>query len=329
MRLSLVTVFIVMVVMVAPANAHEVRPGYLELRQTDTETFEVFWKVPARGKLKLGIHARLPEICTPISAVVSKKSGGAFMDRWTVTCPGGLSRETISIDGLSGTLTDVLARIERLDGTSQVTRLTPDTPSFIIEAAPKWQQIVGSYLGLGAEHILLGIDHLLFVLALLLLVKGWRQLIATVTAFTVAHSLTLAAATLGYVHVPQRPVEAVIALSIVFLASEIARGNRDGLTYRYPVSVSMSFGLLHGFGFAAVLGEIGLPENEIPTALLFFNVGVEIGQLLFIGALIAVGTVILAVCKRVSGKSLRPVLWQPPGHEAVPRHHRRHPERRP
>ncbi len=299
MRLSLVTVFIVMVVMVAPANAHEVRPGYLELRQTDTETFEVFWKVPARGKLKLGIHARLPEICTPISAVVSKKSGGAFMDRWTVTCPGGLSRETISIDGLSGTLTDVLARIERLDGTSQVTRLTPDTPSFIIEAAPKWQQIVGSYLGLGAEHILLGIDHLLFVLALLLLVKGWRQLIATVTAFTVAHSLTLAAATLGYVHVPQRPVEAVIALSIVFVAAEVVRLRKGqvSIAQRLPWAIAFTFGLLHGFGFSSALSEIGLPEQAIPLALLFFNIGVELGQLIFITGVLAVGVFVIRIVR--------------------------------
>jgi len=299
MRLSLVTVFIVMVVMVAPANAHEVRPGYLELRQTDTETFEVFWKVPARGKLKLGIHARLPEICTPISAVVSKKSGGAFMDRWTVTCPGGLSRETISIDGLSGTLTDVLARIERLDGTSQVTRLTPDTPSFIIEAAPKWQQIVGSYLGLGTEHILLGIDHLLFVLALLLLVKGWRQLIATVTAFTVAHSLTLAAATLGYVHVPQRPVEAVIALSIVFVAAEVVRLRKGqvSIAQRLPWAIAFTFGLLHGFGFSSALSEIGLPEQAIPLALLFFNIGVELGQLIFITGVLAVGVFVIRIVR--------------------------------
>ncbi len=299
MRLSLVTVFIVMVVMVAPANAHEVRPGYLELRQTDTETFEVFWKVPARGKFKLGIHARLPEICTTISAVVSKKSGGAFMDRWTVTCPGGLSRETISIDGLSGTLTDVLARIERLDGTSQVTRLTPDTPSFIIEAAPKWQQIVGSYLGLGAEHILLGIDHLLFVLALLLLVKGWRQLIATVTAFTVAHSLTLAAATLGYVHVPQRPVEAVIALSIVFVAAEVVRLRKGqvSIAQRLPWAIAFTFGLLHGFGFSSALSEIGLPEQAIPLALLFFNIGVELGQLIFITGVLAVGVFVIRIVR--------------------------------
>ena len=299
MRLSLVTVFIVMVVMAEPANAHEVRPGYLELRQTDTETFEVFWKVPARGKLKLGIHARLPEICTPISAVVSKKSGGAFMDRWTVTCPGGLSRETISIDGLSGTLTDVLARIERLDGTSQVTRLTPDTPSFIIEAAPKWQQIVGSYLGLGAEHILLGIDHLLFVLALLLLVKGWRQLIATVTAFTVAHSLTLAAATLGYVHVPQRPVEAVIALSIVFVAAEVVRLRKGqvSIAQRLPWAIAFTFGLLHGFGFSSALSEIGLPEQAIPLALLFFNIGVELGQLIFITGVLAVGVFVIRIVR--------------------------------
>jgi hydrogenase/urease accessory protein HupE len=292
-RLQLIAALLAMVAMGAPVHAHEVRPGYLELRQTGAETFDVLWKVPARGDMKLGIYVQLPESCAPLSGVASTKGGGAFMDRWAVTCPGGLSGETISIDGLSGTLTDALARIERLDGTSLVARLTPDAPSFVVEAAPRWQQIAGTYLSLGVEHILLGIDHLLFVFALLLLVKGWRRLVATVTAFTVAHSLTLAAATLGYVHVPQRPVEAVIALSIVFVAAELVRlgSGRTSVTHRWPWAIAFTFGLLHGFGFAGALSEIGLPEQAIPLALLFFNVGVEVGQLLFIAVVVSVGAV--------------------------------------
>ena len=293
MRLALIAAVIIKVAMGVPAHAHEVRPGYLEVRQTETETFDVLWKVPARGRLKLAIYARLPDNCVPLSAVVSTKGGGAFTDRWTVTCPGGLSGGTIGIDGLSGTLTDVLARIERLDGSSQVFRLSPDAPVIVIEATPGWQQIAGTYLGLGVEHILSGIDHLLFVLALLLLVKGWRRLVATVTAFTVAHSLTLAAATLGFVHVPQRPIEAVIALSIAFVAAELVRlkSGQVSLTQRWPWAIAFIFGLLHGFGFAGALSEIGLPEQAIPLALLFFNVGVELGQLLFIAGVVAIGTI--------------------------------------
>ncbi|MEE8220601.1 MAG: HupE/UreJ family protein [Woeseiaceae bacterium] len=293
MRLALVAAVIIKVAMGVPAHAHEVRPGYLEIRQTETETFDVLWKVPARGRLKLAIYARLPDNCVPLSAVVSTKGGGAFTDRWTVTCPGGLSGGTIVIDGLSGTLTDVLARIERLDGSSQVFRLSPDAPVIVIEATPGWQQIAGTYLGLGVEHILSGIDHLLFVLALLLLVKGWRRLVATVTAFTVAHSLTLAAATLGFVHVPQRPIEAVIALSIAFVAAELVRlkSGQVSLTQRWPWAIAFIFGLLHGFGFAGALSEIGLPEQAIPLALLFFNIGVELGQLLFIAGVVAIGTI--------------------------------------
>ncbi len=275
----------------AQTYAHEVRPGYLELRQTDAATFDVLWKVPARGDLKLRIYARLPDNCAQLSAVVSTKSGAAFTDRWTVTCPGGLSGGTIVIDGLSTTLTDVLARIERLDGSSQVSRLSPDAPTIVIEAAQGWQQIAGTYLGLGIEHILSGIDHLLFVLALLLLVKGWRRLVATVTAFTVAHSLTLAAATLGFVNVPQRPVEAVIALSIVFVAAELVRlqSRQASLMQRWPWAIAFTFGLLHGFGFAGALNDIGLPQQAIPLALLFFNIGVELGQLLFIAGVVTVG----------------------------------------
>src|SRR3990172_5755811 len=214
----------------------------------------------------------------------------AYTERWTVNWPGGLTGGTIHIAGLSGTMTDVLVRLERLDGTTQVTRLTPSAPSFVVEAAPRAMQVAATYLKLGVEHILGGIDHLLFVLALLILVNGTRRLIATVTAFTLAHSLTLAGATLGFVHVPGPPVEAAIALSIVFVAAEImhSRQGRAGLTERFPWVVAFTFGLLHGFGFAGALREVGLRQSAIPIALLFFNVGVELGQLLFIASVFAV-----------------------------------------
>ncbi len=283
---------------VAGAEAHEVRPGYLAVHQTDTESFDVLWKVPAKGGMRLRLDARLPETCRELAPRSRDLGRAASTERWSIICPGGLTSGTIAIDGLSATLTDVLVRIERTDGTTQVTRLSPDAPSFVLEASPSAIGIVGTYLSLGIEHILLGIDHLLFVLALLILVEGRRRLVETITAFTVAHSMTLAAATLGVVHVPQTPVEAIIALSIVFVACEIvhARQGHPGLTQRWPWIVAFTFGLLHGFGFAGALTEIGLPEQAVPLALLFFNVGVELGQLLFITAV----SVVVVVARRAS-----------------------------
>ena len=175
-----------------------------------------------------------------------------------------------------------------MDGTTQTIRVTPASPEFVIEASPGHWEVARTYLGLGVEHILLGFDHLLFVLALLVLVRGGKRIVLTVTAFTVAHSITLVAATLGWVALPGAPVEATIALSIVFLAREIAmvwRGHAS-LTERMPWLVAFVFGLLHGLGFAGALAEIGLPQNAIPLALLCFNVGVEVGQLLFVGAVL-------------------------------------------
>lgn len=268
----------------ALVHAHEVRPGYLELRQTGEEVFQVMWKVPAREDSRLAIYPRLPESCTSPAPISSYKRSGAYINRWQVTCTGGLSGKIIAIDGLSATLTDALVRFERLDGTTQLERLLPASTSFVVDAASAPLKVAGTYLHLGVEHILFGIDHLLFVLALLFLVVGTRRLVWTITAFTVAHSLTLAAATLGFVHVIQAPVEAIIALSIVFVAGEIvhARQGCAGITQRWPWIVAFTFGLLHGFGFAGALTEVGLPEQSIPLALLFFNVGVELGQLLFI-----------------------------------------------
>jgi hydrogenase/urease accessory protein HupE len=289
MRFLRVALMLCLACFAGMAVAHEVRPGYLEIREIQPGTYDVLWKVPARGEFRLGMYVRLPRDCkgAPTSGAMV---GGAFVERFRATCPGGLTGKVVTIDGLSATRTDVLARVERVDGTTQTTRLTPEAPSFEVTAAPSMFEVAKTYFALGVEHILLGVDHLLFVLGLLFLVGNWRRLIATVTAFTVAHSITLAAATLGLVHVSQAPVEATIALSVVFVAAEILRAaqGKPGLTASAPWVVAFVFGLLHGFGFAGALRSIGLPERDIPVALLFFNVGVEAGQLLFIAAVVAV-----------------------------------------
>jgi hypothetical protein len=284
---------------------HEVRPAYLEVRQIETETYDVLWKVPARGEnMRLAIYVGFPSGTIKVSPPLTSFANDASTERWTVKRPGGLTEGKINIDGLTATMTDVLVRIENLDGTTQVTRLSPSSPSFVVSVAPATLEVCRTYLVLGVEHILLGVDHLLFVLALLILVKGWRRLVGTITAFTVAHSMTLAAATLGFVHVPSKPVEATIALSIVFVACEIVhrRSGRSGLTEAWPWIVAFSFGLLHGLGFASALREVGLPQNAIPLALLFFNVGVELGQLLFISFVMAG----VAVAVYAAGKLSRP-----------------------
>jgi len=287
------------------ADAHELRPAYLELREIQFERYDILWKVPSRGEgTRLGLNVQLPKKCVDLSERISVFVNGAFIQRWSVKCPDSLSGSTITIDGLSATLTDVLVRLEHLNGTSQVNRLTSESPSFVVQAVPGPFQIVTTYLKLGVEHILLGIDHLLFVLALVILVSGWHRLAVTITAFTVAHSITLAAATLGFVNVPGPPVEAIIALSIVFVASEIVRSRQGdpGMTEQNPWVVAFIFGLLHGFGFAGALSNIGLPQQAIPLALLFFNVGVELGQLLFVLAVLS----ILAALRRVPYLNLMP-----------------------
>jgi hydrogenase/urease accessory protein HupE len=306
---------VVLLAMFAPgAFAHEVRPAYLELRQTGPETYDALWKVPGLGEnLRLGLYVELPAGCTNASEPRASMVNNAYSERWTVKCAGGLTGGTIHIAGLTATTTDVLVRLERLDGTAQVTRLTPPAPSLVVEAAPSAVQVARTYLVLGVEHILGGIDHLLFVLALLILVKGRRRLIATVTAFTLAHSLTLAGATLGFVHVPGPPIEAAIALSIVFVAAEIihSRQGMAGLTERFPWVVAFTFGLLHGFGFASALSEVGLPQAAIPVALLFFNVGVEIGQLLFIASVFTVIALARQLTRRI-GVSQPAWAWRVP-----------------
>jgi len=284
-----------------PALAHEVRPGYLELRQTAGETWSVLWKVPAQGEMRLSIHPRFPEGCAIASEPIAFHVNAAYVERTSIGCKGGLAGRSIAIEGLAATMTDVLVRSVRADGSVQVVRLTPSMPQFAFEATPGSLQVARAYTLLGVEHILRGVDHLLFVLALMLLVRDKWLLVKTITAFTVAHSVTLAAATLGWMRVSQPPVEAVIALSIVFLAAELAKQGRAeaGLTVRHPWIVAFVFGLLHGFGFAGALREVGLPESDVPLALLTFNIGVELGQLLFIAGVLLV----LALLGRVRTRS--------------------------
>jgi len=296
-------ILFVLVTLPPGARAHEVRPAYLELRQTGPDTYNVLWKVPGLGdEMRLGVYVTLPEGSTNLSEPRGVFVNRAFIERWTVTRAGGLTGGTIHIAGLSATAIDVLVRVERLDGSTQLARLTPSSPSFVVEAAPGKIQVVRSYLSLGVEHILGGVDHLLFVLALLIITRGSWRLVKTVTAFTVAHSITLSLAALGFVQVPPAPVEAVIALSIVFVAAEIvhSRQGRPGLTERAPWVVAFTFGLLHGFGFAGALSQIGLPQHDIPLALLCFNVGVEVGQLLFIASVFAVVAVARHITRRVA-----------------------------
>jgi hydrogenase/urease accessory protein HupE len=238
----------------------------------------------------MNIAPQLPAGCSNITEPVVQLLATGAVERWLVKCgESGLTNETIVIKGLESTVTDTLLRIELADGTMHTTVLRPDSPNFLVPEKPSKARVAVSYLGLGVEHILSGFDHLLFVLGLMLIVRSTGLLIKTITAFTLAHSVTLAMAALGFVHVPQTPVEAVIALSILFLATELSKQHRGeiSLTSRAPWIVALSFGLLHGFGFAGALSEIGLPQTDIPLALLFFNVGVEVGQLMFVAAVLA------------------------------------------
>ena len=275
--------------LVRPAAAHELRPAYLELAEGAPGHFAVLWKVPAAGDRRLGLYLQLPASCRNITEPARAIENSAYFERWQVSCEGGLKGQTITIDGLRSTLTDVLARIAWSDGSVEVERLTPEQPSLTLRGAQTVWEVARTYFVLGVGHILGGIDHLLFVLALMLLVRDPWMLLKTVTAFTLAHSVTLTGAALGYLSLPQAPVEAVIALSIAFVARELIlmKPGERRLSEAYPWAVAFSFGLLHGFGFAGALKEIGLPHGDVPLALFTFNLGVEAGQLVFVAAILA------------------------------------------
>ena len=271
------------------ASAHEIRPAFLQIREVEPNVYDFLWKTPSQGEMRLALNVIQPKDCTNAGEPRRTQVGGAVLDRWRAACAGGIIGKPIQIENLSHTLTDAIIRFEPLDGADKTLRVKPDNPVFTLPAAQGWTDVATTYFFLGVEHILLGFDHLMFVLALLLLIPNLHRLLAAITAFTVAHSLTLAGTTFGWVKLANAPVEATIALSIMFVAVEImrVRAGRSSLTATMPWIASFAFGLLHGFGFASALTGAGLPRQELPLALVSFNVGVELGQLGFVALVLA------------------------------------------
>ena len=270
------------------ADAHEARPAYMQVTEIAPQRYEILWRTPVLSGMRLPVVLRFPENARNVTEPVLRELADSLVERRIIEAIGSLTGTRIDIVGLQATITDALVRVQMLDGTYSTTLVRPSKPWIEIATSRSSLQVATSYLMHGIEHILFGYDHLLFVLALILIVRRGRVLLITVTAFTIAHSITLSLATLGVVRVPGPPVEATIALSILLLACEIIRTDRGqpSLTAQWPWLVAFSFGLLHGFGFAGALTEIGLPQDDIPLALFAFNVGVEIGQLVFIAAVL-------------------------------------------
>jgi len=283
--------------------AHEIRPAFLQIIQTSESSYNVFWKVPSMGD---GVPKINPVFAPFFIIEVLEQPNqipGSVIYSYKISSDKPLQGSILTINGINKTLIDALVNIKYLNGEKVILMLQPDKDSEIIPAKSSTYGVIQTYTKLGIEHILLGIDHLLFVLALILITKGRWKILKTITAFTIAHSITLSLAALGYVDFPTPPVEAVIALSIVFLAVEIIKNlnGKQTLTGKKPWLVAFTFGLLHGFGFAGALANIGLPQQDIPWALAFFNIGVEIGQIAFV-------FVILALIKLLSYKKNWPIF---------------------
>ena len=268
--------------------AHEARPAHLEIKETIPGNLSINWTRPVRDGRVLAIHPVFPESCRAPEHIASYQVNALMHERWQLDCElSDLSTGQVKIVGLDTVLSDVLLRYENSEGEQQLVVLGRKNPAFMFRQDDKPAESVAPYyFKLGVEHILSGPDHLVFVLGLLLLISGLMNLFKTITAFTIAHSITLALAILGYVNVPSAPVEALIALSIVFLARELLSEDENSFSRRLPWFVAAGFGLVHGLGFAGGLAEIGLPQTEIPMALFMFNLGVEAGQLLFVAAML-------------------------------------------
>lgn len=273
-----------------PAWAHESRPAYLGIKETAPGRFDVLWRTPVLAGMRLPVALRLPADLRNLQEPAVQTLADSVVERhWIDAGPDGLAGKRIELPGLQLTITDALVHVEMLDGRTWTTIVHPSQPWMEMAASQRWWEVAGTYVVQGVRHILFGADHMLFVLGLLLIVRDRWSLVKTVTAFTVAHSITLAIATLGRAAVPVVPLNAAIALSILFLGPEIVRAWRGetSFTIRHPWVVAFAFGLLHGFGFASALTGAGLPRAELPLALVSFNVGVETGQLGFIGLVLA------------------------------------------
>jgi len=290
LRWRITSIALCVLLTVVLASAHEARPAYLELKEKGPGHFTVLWRTPVLAGMRLPVELSLPDDVKNLTEPSIQELADSVVERRTIDAgTNGFSGKRIEFPGLQLTITDVLVRIEMLDGRKWTTIVHPSQPWVEVAASQTWMGMVGTYVVQGIRHILFGADHMLFVLGLLLIVTDRWMLLKTVTAFTVAHSITLAVATLGYAEVPVVPLNAAIALSILFLGPEIVRSWRSetSFTIRHPWVVAFSFGLLHGFGFASALTGAGLPHNELPLALVSFNVGVELGQLGFIALILA------------------------------------------
>ncbi len=288
-----------------PVRADELRPGYIELTQQTQSEWKLVWKAPILGGLATRARPLVPDFCQ-LKLDPPRLSGPAVVATGKVVCTRSLDGATVGLTGMEPGSTDALLRVAPLGRPVQTERLTPGNSSFMVSAVPDSWQVAQTYFVIGVEHIIGGFDHLLFVIALVLLLQHGWSVIKAATAFTLAHSITLAGTTLGLFGLPQAPVEASIALSIVFLAVEIikVRPGEPRLSERMPWVVAFLFGLLHGFGFAGALREIGLPETDVPMALLTFNLGVEVGQMLIIAATAAV----LVALARFAPSARRPAV---------------------
>jgi len=282
MKLYKITLFLVFCLFSTRIIADDMRPASLTVTAINDISYALLWKVPAKGNKRFLLDVKFDEQVNTISPRLSQFINNAYVETWHINTVQEDGNFRLSIIGLENTTTDVLVRVVKQDKTVVSAVLNTDTPNFLFQADIEAKNTFLTYVFLGIEHILVGFDHLLFVACLVFISTSRKKLFYTITGFTIAHSLTLIMATTGFIRVAIEPVEAVIALSIVFLAVEIAKQNKSSLTFKYPMVVSATFGLLHGFGFASVLSDIGLPENEKISALLYFNIGVEIGQLLFI-----------------------------------------------
>jgi hydrogenase/urease accessory protein HupE len=274
-----------------PGQADELRPGYISFDETAPGSWQLVWKAPMRAGFLSDAVPVPPDNCTYMRLQSREIGQGSAILRYNVQCRGDVSGKSIGIKQSQPIRSDILVRVAPLGRVEQALRLTPDKPQATIEARPARTQVAQSYFVIGVEHIVFGFDHLLFVIAMVLLLNGFWTILKAVTAFTIAHSITLVGTTLGYLGLPQQPVESVIALSILFLAVEIVK-RRPGaprLAERLPWLVAFTFGLLHGFGFAGALREIGLPETGVPLALAMFNIGVEAGQ---VAIVIATGAIV-------------------------------------
>ena len=302
--------FLLVLLASAGARAHDSRPNFVEIIETEPNVFSVQWKIPATVPDRALPTISMPESCTTDARLAMQQSSGAYQGRLVYNCPDGLSGREVRIEfPIINPSLSSLFQVRLLNGEQYVKILKPEESSWTVPDAENKLAVAGQYTLLGIEHIWIGIDHLLFVTCLLLIARTVRKVLITITGFTVAHSITLFLSALDVIRIPTPPVEAAIALSVVFLAWEIVKNDETQLTFRYPVAVSTSFGLLHGFGFAAVLRDIGLPQTQLPTALLFFNVGVEIGQILFLLALVAAFLVTRPLLKRLLSAQDHEVHW--------------------